>query len=87
MVWRPFMRQMREIETSSILGTRIRQRMAGTAERICVKFTRKTCLILRSYEFECQGQRSKVTVTRNKKRVVHSEHPRSIDGMERTRCR
>ena len=33
MVWRPFMRQMREIvETRSILETRIRQRMTGTAE-------------------------------------------------------
>jgi len=71
MVWRPFMRQMHEIvETHSILGTRILQRMAGTAEMICAKFTRKTCL-----------------VTRNKKRVVHSEHPRSIDGMECPRSR
>jgi len=36
MVWRPFVRQMREIvETRSILGTRIRQRMTGTAEQIC----------------------------------------------------
>jgi len=30
----------------------------GTAERICAKFTRKTCLIPCSDEFECQGQRS-----------------------------
>jgi len=88
MVWRPFMRQMGEIgETRSILGTRISQRMAGTAERICAKFTRKTCLVLRSYEFECQGQRSRVKVTRNKKRAVHSKHPCSVDGMERRRCR
>jgi len=56
MVWRPFMRQMREIvEPHSILESRIRQWMAGTAERICAKFTRKTCLVLRSDEFECQG--------------------------------
>ena len=61
MVWRPFMRQMGEIgETRSTLGTRIRQWMAGTAERICAKFTRKTCLVLRSDELECQGQKSKV---------------------------
>jgi len=56
MVWRPFMRQMHEIvEARSILGTCIRQRMVGTTERICAKFTRKPCLVLRSYEFECQG--------------------------------
>jgi len=74
MVWRPFMRQMREIvETRSILETRIRQWMAATAERIYAKFTRKTCLILRSDEFECQGQRSRSP--RTKKRAVHSEHP------------
>jgi len=49
MVWRPFMRQMDEIiETRSILGTRIRQWMAGTAERICAKFIWKTCLVIRS---------------------------------------
>jgi len=66
MVWRPFTHQMREIvETPSILGTCIRQRMAGTAERICAKFTRKTCLVLRSYEFECQGQRSRSPGTKN----------------------
>jgi len=66
MVWRPFMRQMGEIgETRSILGNRISQRMAGTAERICAKFTRKTCLFLRSYEFECQGQMSRSPGTKN----------------------
>jgi len=60
MVWRPFIRQMREIgETSSILETRIRQWMAETAERICAKFTRKTCFVLRSDEFEYQGQSSR----------------------------
>ena len=42
--------------------------ISGTAERICAKFTGKTCLIPRSEEFECQGQRSKVKVTRDKKR-------------------
>jgi len=35
--------------------------MTGTAERICAKFTKKTCLVLRSDAFECQGQKSKVT--------------------------
>jgi len=82
MVWRPFMRQMREIvETLSIFETRIRQRMARTAEQICAKFTRKTCFVLRSNELECQGQKSKVKVTRNKKRTVHSQHPRNMDEM------
>ena len=88
MVWRPFMRQMREIvETRSILDTRIRQWMAGTAERICAKFTPKTFLVLRSEEFECQSQRSKVNVTRDKQRAVQSQHPRDVHGMERPRCR
>jgi len=40
--------------------------ISGTAERICAKFTRKTCLIPRSDEFEGQGKRSKVNVTRDK---------------------
>jgi len=56
MVWQPFMRQMGEIgETRSIIGNCIPQRMAGTDERICTIFTPKTCLVLRSYEFECHG--------------------------------
>ena len=76
MVWRPFMRQMDEIrETRAILGTRIRQWIAGTAERMCAKFRRKTCLVLRSYKLECQGQKSKVKVNRDKKFAVHSQHP------------
>jgi len=29
----------------------------GMAERICAKFTRKMCLVPRSDEFVCQGQR------------------------------
>jgi len=40
--------------------------MSGTAERICDKFTWKTCLVPRSNEFEGHGQRSKVKVTRDK---------------------
>ena len=86
MVWRPFMHQMREIvETRSLLGTRIRHWMAGTAERICAKFTWKTYLVLRSFKY--QSQKSKVNVTRDKKPAVHSQHPRGMDGMERPRCR
>ena len=33
--------------------------MSETAERICAKFMRKTCLVGRSDEFEGQGQRSR----------------------------
>jgi len=36
------------------------------AERIHAKFTGTTCLVPRSDEFECQGQKSKVKVTRDK---------------------
>jgi len=39
----------------------------GTAERICAKFTRKTCLVLRSDEFECQGQRSRSSGTKKRR--------------------
>jgi len=77
MVWGPFMRQMGDIgQTRSILGTRIRQGMAGTAERICTKFTRKTCLVLRSDEFE--GQRSKV-------KAQLLSHPHFDNALERVR--
>jgi len=47
--------------------TRIRKWMARTAERICCKFTWTTCLVFRSNKLECQGQKSKVRVTRDKK--------------------
>jgi len=40
----------------------------GNAERIWAKLTGKTLLVPRSDEFEGQGQRSKVMVTRAKKR-------------------
>ena len=35
--------------------------ISGTAEQICTKFTRKTCLVPRldEFEFECQGQTSR----------------------------
>jgi len=70
------MRQMREIgERRSILETRIRQWMAGIAERICAKFTRKTCLVLRSDKSECQGQKSKVKVTRDKNALYTPNTP------------
>ena len=36
---------------------------------------RKTCLVPRSDKFECQDRRSKVKVTGDKKRAVHSHHP------------
>jgi len=38
-------------------------------ERICAKFTRTTCLVPRSNEFEGQGQRSKIKVTRYKNTI------------------
>jgi len=78
--------QMGEIgQMHSILGTRIRQCMAETAERFCAKFAQKTCSVLRSNMLVCQGQKSKVT--RDKKRAVHSQHPQYMDEMERPRCR
>ena len=40
--------------------------ISGTAKRIYAKFTGKTCLVSRSDKFECQGQRSKVKVSRDK---------------------
>jgi len=40
----------------------------GTAQWICTKFTGRTCLVPYLDEFECQGQREKVKVTRDKKR-------------------
>ena len=46
--WRPILgAKSAEIGDGFLLGTRIRQWMTGTAERICAKFTRKTCLVLR----------------------------------------
>ena len=33
--------------------------ISGMTERICAKFTATTCLVPRSNEFECQGQRSR----------------------------
>jgi len=41
-------------------------KISKTAERICIKFTRKTCLVPHSDEFEGQGQRLKVKVSRDK---------------------
>jgi len=38
--------------------------ISGTAQRICAKFTRKTCLAPRMDEFEDQGQRSKLLGTK-----------------------
>ena len=53
-------------ETRSILGTCIRQWMAGAGEWICAKFTQKTCLVLCSDELECQGQKPKVNIITDK---------------------
>jgi len=44
--------------------------ISGTAERICAKFTGKTCLVPRSVDIECQCQRSKVKVTRDKNALL-----------------
>jgi len=44
---------------SNILG------MAVCCERICATFTGKTCLVPRSDEFECQGQRLRSPGTKN----------------------
>jgi len=41
--------------------------ISGTAEQICAKSTRKTCLVSCSEKFEGHSQRSKVKVTRDKK--------------------
>jgi len=39
--------------------------ISGTAERICAKFTRKTCLVTHSEEFEGRGQRSRSPGTKH----------------------
>ena len=39
--------------------------ISGIAELICAKFTRKTCLLPHSDEFEGQGQRSRSPGTKN----------------------
>ena len=54
--------------------------ISGTAERICVKFTGKTCLVRRSDEFEGQGQRSPGT----EKRALNSRHPQQRRNAYRT---
>jgi len=38
--------------------------ISGTAERICAKFTGKTCLVFRSDKFEGQGQKSRSSGTK-----------------------
>jgi len=44
--------------------------VSRTAKQSCTKFTGKTCLVLRSDEFECQGQRPKVKVTRQEQKTA-----------------
>jgi len=54
--------------------------ISGTAERVCAKFTGKTCLVPLSDHFECQGQRSDVrdknalrtSITPGSERMVRS---------------
>jgi len=53
--------------------------ISGTAERICAKFTAKTCLVPHLEEFECQGQRSKVKVTRTKTRCAVPSPPAATE--------
>jgi len=60
--------------------------ISGTAEQICAKFTGKTCLVPGTEEFECQSQRSKVKVTRDKNTLCTPITPGG-DGMERARCK
>jgi len=60
--------------------------ISGKAEMICAKFTEKTCLVRRSDESECQGQRSKVKVTREKNALCTAITPGS-DEMERAGCK
>ena len=51
----------------SVCGVFFRVRnISGTAERICAKFTRKTCLVPRWDEFEGQGQRSRSQRTKKR---------------------
>jgi len=47
--------------------------ISGTAEWICAKFTRKTCLAPCSDEFECQGQRSRSPGTKTGKLLCHPQ--------------
>jgi len=61
---------MREIvETRSILGTRIRRRMAGTAERICATFTQHRrpvwSFARMSLNVKVKGPRSRSPGTKN----------------------
>jgi len=48
----------------SVFGAVCVWNISGTVERICAKFTRKTCLIPRSDEFEGQGQTSRSPETK-----------------------
>ena len=62
--------------------------ISGTAERICAKFTEKTCLVPRTEDFESQGRMSKVKVTRDKNALCTPVTPRqSTNGMQCTRCK
>jgi len=87
MVWRLFMRQMGEIGvTRSILKTRIRQWMTGTAERFAPNsYGRHVWSFARtSWNVKIKSQRSRSPGT---KRCGAFTTPRSINEMERPRCR
>ena len=58
--------------------------ISKTTKRICAKFTGKTCLVPRSDEFECQGQRSRLPGTKN---ALCTRIAPGSDGMERARCK
>jgi len=46
------------VSVPSVCGSFYVSNISGTAERICAKFTSKTCFVPRSDEFEGYGQRS-----------------------------
>jgi len=58
---------MKSAKRVRFFGIRIRKRMTRTAERICAKFTWKTCLVLRWDDFnvKVKSERSKSPRTKN----------------------
>jgi len=50
--------------------------ISATAERICAKFTGRTCLVPRSDEFDCQGQMSRSPGTKSV--LFRFHHPRQL---------
>jgi len=64
--------------------------ISGTDEWICAKFTHGKRLVPRSDEFECQGQRSKVKVSRDKNAlctsITHRQRRNGTCWMQTTSC-